>query len=118
MSGENLGDVVRRLIPEGAVLLQCTHNDAWWCSNGQGYTLSMLDAGLYDPASSWASNHPFYGEHKRGDHSVKWVAVEHIDEPRPGSIVELMAKRISELESEVATLRAILASVPAPEDEP
>ncbi len=100
---EDLGDVIRRLIPDGAVLLKCTHEDfCWWRANGQGYTSSQYTAALYGPDSR-ASEYAFYGEHRAGDHSVKYPAIAKIGgEPPPGSIVELMAKRILALESQHA----------------
>ena len=125
MSGqdERLAAIIAGLIPYGAVLILDTYRRQWFRPEGCGLVVSRYEAAIYAGDSSLAK--------EATRESVYSAAVELTDTPPPGSIVELLAKRIAELEDErsewqstafnlgheVATLRGILASVPPPEDD-
>jgi hypothetical protein len=108
---ERLAAIVAGLVPEGAVLVARRDDGRWWSLSSElrHTTESAFTAAIFDPGDRrvWGLRE-----------SKAVMASDIISAPPPGSIVELMAKRIAGLEDENATLRAILTSVPSPEDEP
>jgi hypothetical protein len=116
MSGTTWLEFLARVIPVGAVLVRT--NAGWWREAGEGTTQAVHAAALHSLDDPYIQEWTTATAYEPGDAVRHAAGGELYEPPAAGSLLDLMAKRIASLEDEAATLRAILASVPAPEDEP
>lgn len=99
------------LMPQDAVLLKTQGSSDWllWCPNSRGYVseYNPWQAGLYEAKDECPPH----------SQAVKLAAYVGGWSVQDGTPLAILVDEITRLRSDNATLRAILASVPAPEDD-
>lgn len=80
----------------------------WWKPIGQGRTDHAHEANIYDADETFTR---IDGPPNAERHSAQ-ALFRHA---APGSIIDILTRRIAELEDENAILRGILSSVPPPD---